>query len=154
MHMNEPQESPYRAIEQNPLLSSVNNHWSAFWLCRGLGIFFCLIGLVMACNPTVVEASRAARESFHKMLGAPGKPYSFVLAAVVLYMVAGAIMIALSFRTSTILRSISSFFGALMLSIVVVTALFGQLGGFILFQLLVGIAFVCYGYGAPKSARS
>ena len=154
MHMNEPPGSPSRAIERNLSPSSVHNQWSVLTLCSGLGIVFFIIGLTMACNLTVVEAIQNFRESFHRMLGEPSSPYNFAQAAVVFYTVPGAILIALSFRKPTISRTISSLFGALMLSIVLVKALFGSLDTFILFQLLVGIVLLYYGYGASKPTRT
>ena len=152
--MNEPQKSPCNAIVQNSLLTAVGNHWPVSRLLWGLGIIFCLIGLVMASHETDVESMQPFRESFHKMIGTPSSPYRFAQAAVIFYLVPGAVMIALSFRKPTIARSVSSFFGALMFSIILVTCLYGRLSGFLFFQMLVCIGLVCYGYGLPKFARS
>lgn len=146
MTINEPQESPNRGI----VPSSDHKQWSALLPCLGLGIAFCLIGLTMACNPTDVESMQSFRESFHKMLGEPSSPYNFAQAAVIFYTVPGVLMIGLSLRKPTISRSVSFFFGALLLSIVLVKALFGRLDTFTLFQILVGIVLVYIGYGASS----
>ncbi len=142
----------YVTISDNANPSAISGQWSA-WTLLGLGIAFCLIGLTMANNSTTVESMESFKKSFHKMLNEPDIPYPFARAALVFYTISGVIMICLSFRKPNGLRALASFFGALLISIVLSKLLFGRLDLFILVQLLACVVLFCCGYGASNRAR-
>lgn len=144
MHTNDLLQSPNVMIINNANHSIPSSQWSTRALL-GLGITFCVIGLTMACSSSTIETMESFRKSFHKMLSEPDAPYPFAQAAVLFYITSGVIMITLSLRKPNVLRAVTSFFGALMGSIVLSKIFYGRLDLFIMFQMIVAAGLVYFG---------